>query len=265
MNSHDYKAISELAQDIAREAGQLALKYKAEGLTNVTTKSSEVDMVTEADKACEELIVKRLTEARPQDGLKGEEGADKPTDSGITWHIDPIDGTTNYLYGMPFAVSMGAAIDDEPVVGVIYAPFADEMFAAHLGGGATRNGEIIRVNDIERLELALIGTGLYYDADVRTKQAEQLVGIVANVRDLRRIGAASLDLCAVACGQTDGYFELGVNSWDVAAGMLIAAEAGATISTPFKADWDKATQMVVAAPGIAGVLEELVGEGPGLS
>ncbi len=265
MTETDYKALSELAQDIAREAGQLALDYKAKGLTQVDTKSSEVDMVTEADKACEKLIVERLTAARPEDGLKGEEGADKPSTSGITWHIDPIDGTTNYLYGLPFAPSLGAAIGDEPVAGAIYAPFSDEMFDAYKGGGSRLNGETIRVNEIDRLDLALVSSGLYYDADVRTKQAQQLVNVVAHIRDLRRGGAASLDLCSVAAGRTDAYYEIGINSWDIAAGMLIAAEAGATIKTSFEANWNKGTQMIVAAPGIADALSELVGDPPELN
>ncbi len=264
MTENDYKALSELAQDIAREAGQLALEYKAKGLTQVDTKSSDVDMVTEADKACEKLIVERLTKARPQDGLKGEEGANKPTETGITWHIDPIDGTTNYLYGLPFCVSMGAAIDDDPVAGVVFAPLADELFAAHKAGGATLNGKLLRVNDIDRLDLSLVATGFYYGAETRIKQAELLKGVIGQVRDIRRGGAAALDLCYLAAGRVDAYFEPGPNSWDVAAGFLIAAEAGATVVTPFEADWDPATQIIAAAPGIATAFAELVGEGPGL-
>ena len=265
MNTHDYKALSELAQDIARQAGQIALKYKADGLTDIGTKSSDVDMVTAADKACEEYIVERLASDRPDDGLKGEEGASKESQSRITWHIDPIDGTTNFIYGLPFGVSIGAAIRDKPVAGVVYKPFSDQMYAANLGGGSTLNGKQLKVNDVSKLNVSLVGTGFYYDANVRALQAENLTSFISKVRDIRRSGAASLDLCSVASGEIDAYFEIGLNSWDVAAGLLIATEAGAVTKHPFRADWDKGTQLVIGAPDIVNDLHKLVGEGPPLA
>jgi myo-inositol-1(or 4)-monophosphatase len=171
-----------------------------------------------------------LNEERPDDGLVGEEGADEASTSGRRWVIDPLDGTTNYLYRFP-AWAVSVALEDEGggLVGVVHDPLAEETFRAERGAGAQLNGEPIRVNDLDRLDTALIGTGFGYDADVRAGQAEVLRGLLPKVRDIRRAGAAALDLCSVAAGRLDGYYERGIHRWDYAAGALIVREAGGEV------------------------------------
>jgi myo-inositol-1(or 4)-monophosphatase len=196
----------------------------------VDTKSSATDMVSEADREAEAAITQLLRGERPDDGLLGEEGADESGASGRRWVVDPLDGTTNYLYGFPaWAVSVGLEDADGRLVGVVHDPVARETFTAARGQGAHLNGEAIRVNEIDRLDRALIATGFGYDADVRAGQAEILRELLPRVRDIRRAGAAALDLCSVAAGRVDGYFERGVQPWDFAAGALIVTEAGGEV------------------------------------
>jgi myo-inositol-1(or 4)-monophosphatase len=196
----------------------------------VDTKSSSTDMVSEADHEAEAAIVELLGRERPDDGVMGEEGADEASASGRRWVIDPLDGTTNYLYGFPaWCVSVALEDEDGGLAGVVHDPLAGETFRAQRGGGAQLNGEPIRVNDVDGLERALIGTGFGYDADVRAGQAEVLRRVLPAVRDIRRAGAAALDLCSVAAGRLDGYFERGVQRWDFAAGALIVREAGGRV------------------------------------
>jgi myo-inositol-1(or 4)-monophosphatase len=196
----------------------------------VDTKSSETDMVSEADRAAETAIVEILRAERPEDGLLSEEGAEDRSTSGRRWVVDPLDGTTNYLYRFPaWAVSVALEDDEGGLVGVVHDPVADATFRAERGGGAFLNGEPIRVNDHDRLETALIGTGFGYDPDIRAGQAELLQRAIRQVRDIRRAGAAALDLCSVAAGRLDGYYERGLNPWDWAAGALIVREAGGEV------------------------------------
>lgn len=220
----------DLAVTTAREAGKLVRRLRFEGVEVADTKSSPIDIVTEADRACEELIRQRLLRARPDDGFVGEEGDDVVGRSGVSWIVDPIDGTVNYLYGLPnYAVSIAAQIDGRVVAGVVRNPAADLEYAAVLGGGATCNGEAIGVRPTPPLEQALIGTGFGYEAQVRERQAASVARMLPRVRDIRRLGSCALDLCAVAAGQLDGYVEEGPHLWDHAAGGLVAAEAGATV------------------------------------
>jgi myo-inositol-1(or 4)-monophosphatase len=220
----------------------------------VSTKSTGTDMVTEMDRASEVLISEALLGARPDDGILGEEGAHQAGTSGVRWVVDPLDGTTNYLYGFPgFNVSIAAEIDGEAAVGVVYDVVRDELFSAVRGGGATRNGEPIRASEQTELAHALVGTGFSYEPERRRRQAQALVRVLPRVRDIRRQGAAAIDLCSVACGRLDAYYERGLAPWDLAAGGLIAAEAGATV-TDFAGNPATAGAVVAAAAGIAPAL-----------
>jgi len=225
--SIDLDALLVLASAVAREAGATLLRLREVARTDVTTKSSVTDMVSDADRASERLIVERILAARPHDAILGEEGGERPGTSGVRWIADPLDGTTNYLYGHPaFCVSIGIEWDGEAVVGVVYDPSADELFAAVIGGRATLNGSPIRVSAKADLPTALIGTGFNYSAQERAEQGRVLAHVLPRVRDIRRRGAAALDLCWVACGRLDAYFERGLQAWDMAAGDLIVREAG---------------------------------------
>ena len=219
-----------LAVDIAGRAAAGQLDGLTRARTSVDTKTTGTDMVTEMDRATERLIVDSILAARPTDGILGEEGTDRPGTSGTRWIVDPIDGTTNYLYGHPgFSVSIAVEVDGLVSVGVVHDPLHDEVFTAIRGRGAHRNGRPISVSTEERLAHALIATGFSYEPDRRRRQATVLTELLPRVRDIRRMGAASVDLCSVACGRVDAYYERGLQPWDHAAGALIAREAGAIV------------------------------------
>ncbi len=226
----DLGPLADLAERLAADAAALSLERLDEPRTKVRTKSSATDMVSEVDEACERLIVDGIHASRPGDGILSEEGASAAATTGVRWVIDPIDGTTNYLYGIPgYAISIAAEVDGEVAVGVVHDPLHRDRFAAVRGRGATRNGVAITVSDETELASALVATGFGYQPAVRTSQAELLAGLIGSIRDIRRMGAAAVDLCWVACGRLDAYYERGLNHWDLAAGALIAAEAGATV------------------------------------
>jgi myo-inositol-1(or 4)-monophosphatase len=253
-------ALLELAEAVAREAGALLRDGLARDRATVDTKSTRTDMVTEMDRAAEALIVQRLLAARPDDGILGEEGTDRPGTSGVRWVVDPLDGTTNYLYALPgFAVSIAAEVQGAVVAGVVYDVVHDELFAATRGGGATRDGAPIAVSGASDLALALVATGFAYDASRRARQAEALVPVLPRIRDVRRFGAAAVDLCSVACGRVDAYYERGLAAWDLAAGELIASEAGAVV-TDFHGGPAVAGAVVAATPAIADELRALLVE-----
>lgn len=197
------------------------------GDLGIDTKSSVSDMVTAIDRWSEATIVDLLMSARPGDGLLGEEGSNKPSDTGVVWVIDPIDGTTNFIRDLPgFSVSIAARIDGIDSVGVIHDPIRSERFEAVLGGGATCNGDPIGVSSPVDMSRAVLATGFNYQPAVRTAQAELLRGLLPYIADIRRFGGAALDCCAVAMGRLDGYYEIGVSDWDIAAGGLLIREAG---------------------------------------
>lgn len=226
--SEEYQELARLAAELAVEAGQLLTAGHHADHTGLTTKTSSTDMVSDVDRASEELIDRRLSELRPQDGIVGEEGASRPGTSGLSWIIDPLDGTTNYLYGFPsFSVSIAAALDGTVVAGAVHDPTHGETFVAGLGCGATCNGRPLQVAGPPTLATALVGTGFSYDPDRRRLQASVLPRLLPRVRDIRRAGAASVDLCWVAAGRLDAYYEYGLQPWDWSAGELVAAEAGA--------------------------------------
>jgi len=188
----------------------------------------------------------------------GEEGTDVTGTTGVCWIVDPLDGTTNFLYGLPgFGVSIAAEVDGTVVAGVVLDAVRGELFAATLGGGATRNGTSIHASAATDLSLALVATGFSYDATRRARQAAVLVEVLPHVRDIRRFGAAAVDLCSVACGRVDGYYERWLAPWDLAAGGLIAREAGAVV-TDFDGGPARAGAVVAAPPAIAPALRDLL-------
>ncbi|MFD1658667.1 inositol monophosphatase family protein [Streptomyces caeni] len=218
----------EIALDAATRAGAFLRDGRPEDLGVAATKSSAIDVVTEMDIAAEKLITGLLADRRPQDSLLGEEGASVEGSSGVQWVIDPIDGTVNYLYGLPsWAISIAARKEGETLVGVVHAPVRGEIFRAVRGQGAFLNDRPVRVRPAPELGLALVSTGFGYLAERKAHQAEVVRWLIPEVRDIRRGGSAAIDLCDVAAGRLDGYYERGLNPWDYAAGDLIAREAGA--------------------------------------
>lgn len=226
----DAGALRDLAVEVAREAGELLLGY-GRGI-DVDTKSSTTDPVSEADRASERLIAERLREARPDDALLGEEdAANRPGTSGLRWVVDPVDGTVNFLYGIPaWCVSICCCDDEGALAGVVHDPNRDETFAAVRGAGATLDGEAIAVNPVDDLAVALVATGFAYAPAVRSVQGRWVADLLGRARDVRRVGAAALDLAWTAAGRFDGFYEFGLKPWDRAAGELLVAEAGGVTS-----------------------------------
>jgi myo-inositol-1(or 4)-monophosphatase len=217
-----------LAERLARAAGALQ-RERYETDFRVDTKSAAIDLVTEVDHACEALIVETLRRERPRDAVLGEEGGSRgPDGAEWRWVIDPLDGTMNYAHGYPrFCVSIGVQRAGAAEVGVVYDPLLDELFAAVRGAGATLNGRPLRVSDETDLSRALLATGFAYDVHrSEDDNVANFARFVKLARGLRRDGSAALDLCYVAAGRLDGYWELKLHPWDVAAGALILREAG---------------------------------------
>jgi myo-inositol-1(or 4)-monophosphatase len=217
----------DLAVGLAREAGTLLLERFGQTARDVDIKSSSTDMVSAADRDAESLIRRGLREARPEDGLLGEEGSHRDSDSGRHWIVDPLDGTTNFLYGIPqWAVSI--ALEGE--LGVLYDPMRDELFVASRGSGAMLNGVELRMPPPPALSTALIATGFGYAAERRDKQGQVIGRVVPRIRDIRRAGAAALDLAWVAAGRLDAYYERGLQAWDWAAARILVEEAGGAVA-----------------------------------
>lgn len=236
----------DLALRVARQAGERVVEMRRQGVSVAATKSSEVDVVTGADRASEELIREVVLAERPADGFVGEEGADRAGTSRVQWIVDPIDGTVNYLYGLPlYAVSIAAAVDGQVVAGVVLNPAAGEEYAAVRGAGATCNGTPVRVRPFVSLQQSLLGTGFNYEESVRTRQGQALARVLPRIRDIRRLGSCALDLCAVASGHLDAFVEEGVHLWDHAAGALVAQEAGARVEVTTGAS---GRDLIICAP-----------------
>ena len=253
----DAAALLALAEDLARRAGALALEMHA-GLGASDTKSSPTDVVTAADRAAESLLVEGIRGARPGDGILGEEGASDDGTTGVRWVVDPVDGTVNYLYGLPqWAVSIGVEVDGVTQAGVVHDPAKDETFTAVRGSGSFLNGTRLRCNPVTDLSQALVATGFGYDARRRAAQAALLPTVLPAVRDLRRMGAGALDLCAVAAGRVDGYYEQGLSPWDMSAGLLIATEAGARVGG-LNGREPSFDLVLAAAPGVFDALHDLL-------
>jgi myo-inositol-1(or 4)-monophosphatase len=225
----DRHALLHLAVDIAQQAGDLVVQRRPRRFT-IETKTTPTDVVTQMDHASEELIVSLLSRARPEDSVIGEEGANTAGTSGVRWIVDPIDGTVNYMYDLPgWAVSIAVEAEGQVIAGVVHVPTEGETYTAVVGDGARCNGELIRCGQVSRPERALVGTGFGYDPHRRAGQARVLRQILPLIRDIRRLGSCAVDLCCVAHGRFDCYYERGVNPWDFAAGALIAREAGARV------------------------------------
>lgn len=246
------RELLELSISIASEASDLVAMRSA-SISTLDTKSSTTDIVTDVDRAAEALIVDRIRAARPDDGIVGEEGTGVVGTSGIDWVVDPIDGTTSFVYSYPgYSVSIAASSGVGTLAGAVADPVHGHVYSAALGMGAHRNDVSLKVNNIDDLGAGLIATGFSYDAERRGRQGQVLTGLLPNVRDIRRSGSAALDLCFVACGQVDAYFEIGLNMWDLAAGLLIAQEAGARSIAEFPEG--RPPFIVASAPGIAEAL-----------
>jgi fructose-1,6-bisphosphatase/inositol monophosphatase family enzyme len=257
-------ALRDRAVEVATVAAERVRARAGAPDLRITTKSSLTDPVTEVDQEVEALIVDALLAVRPDDGVLGEEGADRPGTSGVRWIIDPIDGTVDFMYGIPGCnVSIAAEVDGVVVAGVVIDPLHGDTFAAARGEGATRNGHPIRCTGVTDLGLALLGTGFGYDPDERRRQAAVLAHVLPRVRDIRRVGAAAIDLCWVACGRLDGYYERNLKTWDWAAGALVAEEAGATVGTvgdrPLPEALPQAT-IVASGPALFGPLRGLLAD-----
>ena len=255
MTPEDLRA---LAEDVAREAGAQLLEAFAGPVIGLSTKSTPTDLVSEADEAAQELIFSRLLAARPDDGLMGEEGGDREGTSGLRWVVDPLDGTSNFLYRLPqWAVSIAVEDADGGVAGAVYDPPRDQMWSATRGGKALLDGETVTGSDREELGKALISTGFGYDAEVRRAQAAIVADLLPDVRDIRRFGAAALDLAWCAAGRYDAFFERGVHHWDVAAGALLCECAGLVVE-PLAPAPPQGDGILVATPGLIDVLRERV-------
>ncbi|WP_046471207.1 inositol monophosphatase family protein [Allosalinactinospora lopnorensis] len=253
MHAADPARLLDLATDVAREAGRLAAEGQA-GVDVLDTKSTPTDVVTEMDRSVEELIRKRLLNARPGDSVLGEEGGSEPGSTGVRWIVDPIDGTVNYLYGRDeWAVSIAAESMGEVVAGAVVVPVRGEVYTATLGGGAYCDGRRLRADDAVPLEMALVCTGFGYSAERRAHQAEVLRTVLPRVRDIRRCGSAAVDLCSLARGRANAYYERGLNAWDWGAAALIAREAGVRVEGLHGAPPNP--ELLVAA--VPGLFEEL--------
>ena len=226
-------ALRDVAVAVATEAAALVRARRGDGVAVAATKSTSTDIVTETDREAEALLLRRLAELRPGDGFLGEEGTGSGTGSttGVTWVVDPIDGTVNFLYGVaPYAVSV-AAVDDarESLAGAVVDVTSGEVFSAARGEGASVDGRPLRVRESGPMSERLVLTGFQYDAERRVVQAEAVARMIGQVRDIRRIGSAALDLCLVARGAADVYVEEGLHLWDRAAAQLIVHEAGGVV------------------------------------
>jgi myo-inositol-1(or 4)-monophosphatase len=222
-------ALLDLAVDAAQAAGELLLGRFGRPQSGVDAKSSATDMVSDADRDSERVLLDAIRTARPDDGLIAEESGGRPGATGLVWVVDPLDGTTNYLYGIPaWSVSVACRDTAGGLVAVVHDPSMGETFTAARGAGAHLNGDALRASALPDLSRSLIGTGFGYTPERRTLQAAALAHVLPRVRDVRRAGSAALDLAWVACGRLDGFYEAGIRDWDRAAGLLLVEEAGGT-------------------------------------
>lgn len=260
MTSADPRALAALAEEIARAAAVVLVDHHRRPLT-IETKSSTTDMVSEADRAAEATIRAILAERRPDDAILGEEGGGSDGTTGLRWVVDPLDGTTNYLYRYPqWAVSIAVEDADGPLAGCVYDPSRDEAFVAARGAGATRDGAPIAVSSEAELGRALVATGFAYDAALRTAQGEVVTRVLGACRDVRRGGSAALDLAWTACGRVDAYYETDLNPWDWSAGSLVVAEAGGVVTRDPGPHGRE--QLVAAGPALHGPLLAVLGAHP---
>ncbi len=251
----------ERAVAAARAGAQLAVQRRMDGVGALDTKSSQTDVVTAADRAVEALLTRLLLDGHPDERLLGEEGGEVRGEQGlptVRWIVDPIDGTVNYVYGLPnYAVSIAAEVDGTVVAGVVVNAVTGEEWTAVRGGGAFRDGNRLAGSSVTSLGQTLLATGFGYDAARRAHQAAVLAGVLPRVRDIRRYGAASLDLCAAAEGRVDAFFEKGLAPWDLAAGGLIATEAGLLV-TGLRGAPAGGSMVLAAPPAVHAPLHDLL-------
>jgi myo-inositol-1(or 4)-monophosphatase len=268
----DAARLLDLAVATARAAADLAREHRAEGVADIGTKSTITDLVTEADRAVERLIVRQIRQHRPHDAFLGEEygensetseaeakpGRHTGSEATVRWVVDPIDGTVNYVYGLPvYAVSIAAQVGGQSVAGVVINVPTGEEWTATRGHGAWRDGRRLRTGTQTDLGQALVATGFAYDAAVRARQAAVVAGVLPRVRDIRRFGAASVDLCYTAEGQFDAFYERGLNPWDHAAAGLVAVEAGLLV-TGLRGAPPSGDMVLAAPPALHGPLHDLL-------
>lgn len=266
--SVDASALTAIATKVARSVGERIKEIRDAGVEVAETKTSSTDVVTYADRLAEKIAQEMILAARPNDGIFGEEGAHIPGSTGVTWVVDPIDGTVNYLYGLPaYAVSVAATVDDgaagtmadgrRAIAGAVYLPAYDRMFTAWEGGGAFSNGVALQGPAESDLSVALLATGFGYTVERRTEQAEVIRQLIPQVRDIRRMGSAAADLCMLAAGHLDAYYERGLQPWDYAAGALIARESGALL-LGLNGGAAGEPMLIAAAPTLAAHLHDAV-------
>ena len=248
-----------IAAEAARAAGELLReRFRAGGERAVDTKSTPTDVVSEADLAAERAIRALIAERRPGDAVLGEEGGETQEGEGLRWIVDPLDGTVNFLFGLPqWCVSVAVHDDEGGLAGVVFDPLRDELFAGERGGDATLNGVPVTGSQSADLASSLVATGFAYSADVRAVQAAVVARLLPRVRDVRRMGSAALDLAWTAAGRYDAYYERDVHTWDIAAGVILCTCAGLEVRT-LDADGVAPKGLVVAPAGLIGALAELV-------
>ena len=248
----------ELATYAARRGGELLLEHYRRDATGVSAKSTPTDLVSDADRESEDLIKELISKERPEDGFLAEESDEEVGSGALTWIIDPLDGTVNFLFRIPmWCVSIAARDDDGTLIGVVHDPNHDETFAAARGQGTTLNGAPIRVSDKAELSQALVGTGFAYDVPTRTVQAGVVERVLPKVRDIRRGGSAALDLSYLSCGRLDGFYEAHMQEWDKAAGVLLIQEAGGVVSK-LEDPFNNAHGVIAANPTLHPALSALV-------
>lgn len=244
------QAALDLAVAAAREAGTLLLELARSPATGVRSKSSATDLVSAADERAERAVVERIRAQRPDDLVIAEEGSHVEGRSGVTWFVDPLDGTINYLYGIPhWSVTICCVDPTGPLAAVVLDPSRDELFAATRGGGAFANGRRLAVTAKDDLASALVATGFAYGAEARRVQGRVLAAVLGEVRDIRRAGSAALDLSYVAAGRFDAYFESVDKPWDWMAGALLVREAGGLVTELSPAD-PALPRIIASAPAI---------------
>jgi myo-inositol-1(or 4)-monophosphatase len=253
-------ALLSLAVHAAEEAGALLMERFGAPARGVDHKSTPTDLVSDADRDSEELILGLIAKERPDDGVLAEEGGGRGPSSGITWIVDPLDATVNYLFGIPhWCVSIAAADGDGTIVGVVHNPNLSETFTATRGGGAYMNRQPIRVSERSDIAGALIATGFSYDPAAREEQAAIVAKVLPIVRDIRRAGSAALDLASLAMGRVDGFYEAPLEIWDKAAGVLLVMEAGGVVGE-LAAPLGLTPGVVAANPTLHDELRRLVSE-----
>ncbi|MCM1293189.1 MAG: inositol monophosphatase [Bacteroides sp.] len=253
--------VAALVESWAREAGDIQLSYFRKPGLEIGCKFNEADVVTAADRASEALIIERIAQTFPEHTIMSEESGENNVESRWRWVIDPLDGTTNFSTGLPgFAVSIALEFDGEPMVAVVYAPYLCEMFTSVKGCGAKLNGRPIACKTNSRLDRSVLSTGFPVDKNISPdNNIDNVAAVLPHIRGLRRLGSAAIDICYVAAGFLDGYWELNLHHWDVAAARLIAEEAGARYEL-FR--HDRGISPVVASPGIFDALKSLLNEAP---